>query len=144
GVGRPYTLLVGRPYVLLVVIPYCFPIGDYVLIVLFQGTCKAVMALGVGNEIVIIGLGRMHGGFQGAAAGISDGAGGQAGVTVGVVGGGELHIGVVQCPLVCARNQFGVDDAGVGSEGDPPVQPVVVDAGDQGALFRDRGLFLDY
>ena len=50
------------------------PVGVYVLIVFFHGAGEAVVALGIGDEIVIVALGGMHGGFERAASGIADGA----------------------------------------------------------------------
>jgi folylpolyglutamate synthase/dihydropteroate synthase len=55
--------------------------------VLFHGAGEAVVALGVGDEIIVFGLRGVHGGFERALAGVADGAGRQSGVVVGVAEG---------------------------------------------------------
>src|SRR5579872_3643946 len=94
--------------------PHSTAIGDHILVVLFDGAGEAVMALGIGDEIVVVGLRWVHGSFEGAASGIGDRAGGQASVAIGVIGRSEAHIGMMQRTLVSSGQEFGVDDAGVG------------------------------
>src|SRR3984957_1143053 len=120
-----------------------FSIGRYVFVVLFHGVGEAVVALGVGYKIIVVGLRGLHGGLERAAAGVSDGAGRQSGVSVGVIGRRELHVVVVQRSSVGSGEEFGVDDAGVGVEGDVLAQAVVVDAGHKRALVGDSGFFFD-
>lgn len=71
-------------------------VGGDVFGVFFEAVGEAVMSLGVGDEIIKITLGGMHGGFEGAASGIADGAGRKSGMAVGVVGRRETHVGVVE------------------------------------------------
>jgi len=54
--------------------------------VLFDGVGEAVVALGVGDEIIVIALGGVHGGFESAFSRIADGGRGWDGVVRGVVG----------------------------------------------------------
>src|ERR1035438_2767772 len=51
-----------------------FSVGRYILIVVFDGAGEAVVALGVSDEVGVVALRRVHGGFEGAASGIADGA----------------------------------------------------------------------
>src|SRR5208283_3018113 len=115
----------------------------YVVIVFFEGAGEAVVTFGVGDEVIIVGLGGMHGGFEGAFAGVADGAGGQSGVDVSVVRRVEMHVVVMQRAGVGSGEKFTVNYAGVGVERDLLLQAVVVNAGDKRALPRDRGFFLD-
>ncbi len=66
-----------------------FAVRVYIFVVFFDGAGEAVVALGVGDEIEVVALGGVHGGFEGAAAGVADGAGGQACIAIRVVGGLE-------------------------------------------------------
>src|SRR5208337_2407970 len=122
---------------------HCPPIRGYVVIVFFEGAGEAVVTFGVGDEVIIVGLGGMHGGFEGAFAGVADGAGGQSGVDVSVVRRVEMHVVVMQRAGVGSGEKFTVNYAGVGVERDLLLQAVVVNAGDKRALLRDRGFFLD-
>src|ERR1700722_11591657 len=63
-----------------------FSVGGYILVVFFDGVGEAVVAFGVGDEIVVVGLRGLHGGLERAAAGVGDGAGRKSGIAVGVVG----------------------------------------------------------
>src|SRR5579864_2777694 len=119
------------------------PVRHYIFIVLFDGAGEAVIALGVGYEIVEVALSWVHGGFESAASGIADGARGQSSVPVGVIGRAELHIGVMERALVSAGQQFRIDDARVGVERDVFGEAVVVDAGHHRPLFGYRCLFFD-
>ena len=49
-----------------------FAVGVYVFVVVFERAGEAVVALGVGDEIEVFRRGRMHGGFEGTASGITD------------------------------------------------------------------------
>lgn len=89
--GCPYSN--GQP--LLLVLLQRFAVGDYVFVVLFHGAGEAVVPLGVGYEVVVIGLGGVHRGLQGAAARVRNRPRRKPGVAIGVVGGRELHVGVV-------------------------------------------------
>src|SRR5271169_1462087 len=100
-------------------------VGHYVLIVFFDGAGEAVMARGVGDEVVVLALRGMHGRFESALAGIADGAGRESRVFVGVVGGVELHVRMVQLALISASEQLGINNAGVGVERDSLCQAVV-------------------
>src|SRR5580658_1316161 len=120
-----------------------FSVGRYIFVVFFDGVGEAVVALGVGNEIIVVGLRGLHGGLERTAAGVADGAGRQAGIAVGVVGRRELHVGVVQGSTVGSGQEFGVDDAGVGVERDVVVQAIEVDAGHEWALFGYGSFFFD-
>src|SRR3954463_8915888 len=102
------------------------------------------MALSIGYEIEVVGLGGAHGGFEGAASGIADRARRQSCVAIGVVGRGEAHVSVVQRALISSRQQFGVDNAGVSVESNAFVQAVVVDAGNPGPLLGNRRFLLNY
>ena len=62
---------------------------------LLEGGGEAAVALGVGDEEEVVGLGGVEGGLEGGHSGVADGAGGQAGVDVGVVGRGVLEVGGV-------------------------------------------------
>ena len=112
-------------------------VGDDVLIVLFHGSRETVMALGIGYEVVVVGLGGAHGSFKGAASRIADGPGREPGVAVGIVGRRESHVGVVERSLVRSGQEFGIDDAGIGVERDAFVQAIEVDARDLRALGGD-------
>ena len=85
--------------------------------VLFEGGGEAAVALGVGYEVEVVGVGGGEGGLEGGDAGVADGAGRQAGVAIGVVGrvgsGGRRRRWCRGSGL----EQSGVDDAGVGGEG---------------------------
>ena len=72
--------------------PHSFAIRGHIFIVFFKAPGKAVMALGVGDEVVKIAWDRVHRGFEGAASGIADRSGRQAGIAVGVIGRTELYI----------------------------------------------------
>ncbi len=67
-----------------------------VFVVLFDGAGEAVVAGGVGYEVIVIALRGMHRSFQRSFAGISDRAGREPGVNVGIVRGIESHVVVVQ------------------------------------------------
>ena len=107
-----------------------FSVGVYILIVFFDGVGEAVMALGVGDEIIVVALRRVHGGFEGAASGIADGAGRESRIVIGVVGRVELHVGVMKCALIGSGQKFCIDDAGVGVESDAFGEAIVVHARD--------------
>src|ERR1700690_4203373 len=118
-----------------------FAVGQDIFIVLFDGAGEAVVAFGVGHKVEVVALRGMQGGFEGAASGIADGARRQSGMAVGVVGRAELHVGVMQFAGISSGQKFRVNDAGVGVEGDVLVQSVVVNAGDERALFSHGGFF---
>src|SRR5579872_5841583 len=82
--------------------PHRFSIRQHILVVLFHVAGEAVMSLGVGDEIVIIGFGGMHGRLKGTTSGIRYGAGRESYVAVGVVGGGIAHVRVMQSALIAA------------------------------------------
>src|SRR5437899_2756426 len=79
---------------------------------------EAGVAGGVADEVEVVGLGGVKGSAEGGEAGVGDGAGGEAGVFVGVVGRGGLEVGGVEGAAPAAVEQGGVDDGGVGGEGD--------------------------
>jgi len=70
----------------------------------------------------------MHGRFERTLPGISNRPRGQSHMDIGIVPRLELHILVMQGAEVGALEQLGINDAGIGIEGDPGFQPVVVDA----------------
>ena len=76
------------------------PVSGHVLVVFFQTAGEAVMALGVGDEIVIVALRRVQSGFEGTASGIANRSRREAGVAVGVIGRAELHVGMMQGALI--------------------------------------------
>src|SRR5215469_11466529 len=100
------------------------------------------MALGIGYKIEVIRVRWMKRGFERTASRIGDRTGRKAGVTVGIVRRLEDHICMMQSATVGTRKQLCVDDAGIRIEGNMFGQPIVVDAGNQGTLFWNRGLLL--
>ena len=85
----------------------------------------------------------MHCRLQRAAARIADRSRRQAGVSIGVVAGFEMHVGVMERASVATFEQLSVDHTGIGLQRNVPPQPVVIDAGHQRAFFRHRGFFFD-
>ena len=104
------------------------------------------MTGGVADEVEVVGAGWAHGGSEGGEAGIGDGPGGQAGVFVSVIGRWRLEVGGVDGAAPAIVEQGGVDDGGVGGQGDALGEAVDEDACYQGALrvlanlfFNERG-----
>src|ERR1043166_8264315 len=75
------------------------PVRHYILVVLFDGPCEAMMPLRVGHEIVIIALRWMHRRLQRTLSRISNRPRRQPDIAVCVVRRPDLHIRVMQCPL---------------------------------------------
>src|SRR5579862_6245021 len=98
------------------------------------------MTLRVGDKVIEVGLGGMHGGFERIASGIGDRAGRKSGIAVRVICGREAHIRMMKRPLIRTREEFGIDDAGVGVKSYAFGQTVVVNTGDLGAFFGNRSL----
>src|ERR1035437_3151191 len=90
-------------------------VGLYLLRVLFEGGGEAAVALGVGDEVEIVGVGWGERGFECGDAGIADRARRQPGMAVGVVWRRGLEVGFVDCAAITAFEQGGIDHAGVGS-----------------------------
>ena len=63
-------------------------VGLDVGVVFFEAGGEAAVAVGVGYEVEVVGLGGVDGGLEGGEAWVADGAGWQAGVAIGVVGRG--------------------------------------------------------
>src|SRR5271170_6749543 len=91
-------------------------IGGYVLVVLFQGAGETVVSGSVGYEVEEVCGFWMHGGFEGAFSWIADGAGGQAGETIGVIGRVYGQVGMMEASLVGTGQQLRVNDTGIGIE----------------------------
>lgn len=85
----------------------------------------------------------MGGGAQGFQARIGDGAGGEAGVPVGVVGILTVEIGTVDFAAVTALELGGVDHGGVAFELHAGGEAVRKKARDLGALVGNGAFFLD-
>jgi hypothetical protein len=64
------------------------------------------VAVGVGDEVEVAGLGGVDGGAEGGEAGVADGAGGQAGVAVSVVGRGGLEVGGIDGPAPAVLEEW--------------------------------------
>src|SRR3981189_240912 len=115
----------------------------YILIVFFEAPGKTMVAVAVADKVVVVGLRRMQGGFERVAAGIADRPGRKSRVSVGVVSGLKLHVGMMQRSGVIPIEQFGIDHAGIGLQRNVPRQTIVVDAGYDGALLRNGSFLLD-
>ena len=102
-----------------------------------------MVALGIRNEIIVVGLRGMHRRFQRALTRIGDRAGRKSRVLVSVIARVELHVVVMQGASVRSREELGVNDAGVGVERDLLFQTVVIHAGHQRAFVWDSGLLLN-
>jgi|SoimicMinimDraft_8_1059736.scaffolds.fasta_scaffold302492_1 hypothetical protein len=72
------------------------PEFGHILIVFFEAAGEAVVSIAVADKIKIVGLGRMHGGFERSAAGIPDGPGREARMSIGVVSGLKPHVSMMQ------------------------------------------------
>src|ERR1700693_813418 len=137
-------MYLARAKSLLVFFSHRLPQPGDILIVLLQTTGKTVMAVAIANKIVVIRLGRMHGGLEGSAAGIANWSWGKSGMNVGVVCGLEAHVGVMKGSSIISVEQFSVDDAGVGLQRHLSVQTIVVNACYHRTLFGyGRFLFDD-
>jgi hypothetical protein len=66
------------------------PVTRDVTIMLLKRLAKEVPALGIGDEIQIVGRRRIERRTKSGLAGIGDGARGEAPVSIGVVGGREM------------------------------------------------------
>ena len=76
------------------------PVGGHILVVFVDGAGEPVVARGVGDEVIVVRLCRMHRCFQRALARIGDRAGGKPHKFVSVVVGVETHVVVMQRPTV--------------------------------------------
>ena len=63
GTASLWTESDANPELFPLLAPHCLSIRDHILIVLLHGAGKAVVTLGVGDKIVVIALGGVHGGF---------------------------------------------------------------------------------
>ena len=118
-------------------------VGLDLLVVLLETDGEAGVSGGVADEVEVVGLGGVQGCAEGGYAGVGDGARGEAGVFVGVVGRGGLEVGGVDGAAPAVVEQGGVDDGGVGGEGHGPGEAVGEDAGDEGAFGLLAYLFFD-
>src|ERR1019366_3585340 len=84
------------------------------LAMLLEGGGEAAVALGIRDEVEEIGARGGDGGFERGDARVADGAGGQSGVAIGVVGRIELKVGGVNGAAIATLEQSSVDDAGIG------------------------------
>ena len=120
------------------------PAGD-ILVVLFERRGEDVAAGAVGDEIEIVGLGRIGDRFERGTAGIGDRPRRQAVDDVGVVGRRLVDVGLVDRavgrPALAAEHA--VEDGRVGLQPHALVQPVDEDGGDARALVGHAGLLLD-
>src|SRR5438128_12368890 len=100
-------------------------------------------AIAVADEVVVVGLGGMHGCLERTLAGISDRARRQSGMSVGVIRRVDPHVSVMKSALVIAVEQFRIDDTGIGIERNMVCQAVVIHAGHEWTLVWNTGVFLD-
>src|SRR5580700_2169684 len=70
-------------------------VGLNLLCVLLQIDGETGVSGCIANKIKVIGSSRMHGGADGGGSGVADGAGGQAGMPISVVGRRRLKVGGV-------------------------------------------------
>ena len=96
--------------------------GGDIVVVLFEGGRKTVVAVSIADEVEEAGLCRVHCRFERASAGIGDRSWRQAGVTVRVVGRVELHVIVMQGAAVSSPKQLGINYAGIGLQRNSAVQ----------------------
>src|SRR5947209_2929218 len=83
-----------------------------------QAVGKTVMPVAVAHKIEVVSVRGMLGCFQGTLPRIANRARRQTGMRVRVVGRWKTHVGVVQRAAVRALQEFGVNHARVGLQGD--------------------------
>jgi len=93
-----------------------------------------VAALGIRDKKEVIGWSGVQGGFQRGFAGIADGTRGKAGVDIGVIGRVVAEILQSERWVVIVDLLEGVNDRGIALQQHFLVQPVGIDAGDEGTL----------
>src|SRR5580698_3959927 len=95
------------------------PVGLYVLLMLFQCGREARMSRGISarsNEIQILRLCWLHGGFQGCNAWVTDRSGWQSRVFIGVIRRVPVQVRMINRASVPAFKQVGIDDGRVRHE----------------------------
>src|SRR5438874_13318598 len=97
---------------------YRSPVRCHIPIVLFQAVGKTVMPVAVAHKIEVVSVRGMLGCFQGTLSGIANRARRQTSMGVGIVGRWKAHVSVVQRAAVRALQEFGVNHARVGLQGD--------------------------
>src|SRR5680860_1246287 len=113
------------------------PLHD-IAVVLGQTRREGVTARPVGDEVEILGLGRLEHGLDRGATGIADWRRRQAPDLVRVVGVLASELFLRDRVIAHARAaENTVDDGGVRLQTHPLPQPVVEDAGDTRPLLRD-------
>src|SRR4051794_37037586 len=101
---------------------------------LFIAAAELVVAgVSFGDEVEEIGLGGSHGGFQGFAPGIGDGAGRQSGKLIGVVRGCCLEIALVDSAAITSVDESGINDGRICGECDVTAKTVVINTRDNGS-----------
>lgn len=112
----------------------CMPVGLNLFGVLFEAGGEAAMAGRVAHKVKVVGFGRGDRSLERGDSGVGDGAGGQASVSVGVVGRRRLQIGGIDCAPPMAIEQGGVDDRWVGGERHTLRETVDEDTSNKGAF----------
>src|SRR5438552_502177 len=97
---------------------YRSAVRGHVPIVLFQAVGKTVMPVAVAHKIEVVSVRGMLGCFQGTLTRITNRARRQTGMRVRVVGRWKTHVGVVQRAAVRALQEFGINHARVGLQGE--------------------------
>lgn len=113
GIGQSPGLLKGKLPII-----YRSPVRSHIPIVLFQAVGKTVMPVAVAHKIEVVSVRGMLGCFQGTLPRIANRARRQTGMRVRVVGRWKTHVGVVQRAAVRALQEFGVNHARIGLQGD--------------------------
>src|SRR6266550_4501996 len=121
---------------------YDLPQRGYIAIVLFQAVREAMMPVAVAHEIVIISACWMHRSLQRTSTRVANGARRKTGMSVGIVGRVETHVGVMESASIDAFQLFRIDDAGIGLQCDVLRQAVLINAGHERALLRCGGFLL--
>src|SRR5437667_8915890 len=97
---------------------YRSPVRSHIPIVLFQAVGKKEMPVAVAHKVEVVSVRGMLGCLKGTLARIANRARRQTGMRVRVVGRWKTHVGVVQRAAVRALQEFGVNHARVGLQGD--------------------------
>src|SRR3974390_332319 len=106
----------------------------HIFVVFRQRGGKEVAALRIRDKKEVIGWSGVQGGFQRGFAGIADGTRGKAGVDIGVIWRVVAEILQSERWVVIVDLLEGVNDRGIALEQHFLVQPVAIDAGDEGTL----------
>src|SRR5260370_4519622 len=109
-------------------------VGLLLFTVLFETSGKAAVTGCITHKIKVIGLCRGDCGLESRHSGVADGAGGQTGVAVGVVGGWGLEVRGVDGAAPAVVEQGRGDHGGIGGERYSLAKPVDEDSGYEGAV----------